>query len=89
MKNLILICFCCIITSGTIAQGEFGKNTKTDEGQDTIQRTNRDPDRHYFDLGLGLGLDYGGAIGSKFTYVPFRHLGVFGSFVPIPRASVE
>lgn len=32
-----------------------------------------------FDLGFGLGLDYGGIIGVKLNVVPIKHLGIFVS----------
>lgn len=31
----------------------------------------------YSDIGLGLGLDYGGVLGAKFTYTPIKYLGIF------------
>jgi hypothetical protein len=32
---------------------------------------------HYTDIGLGLGIDYGGVFGAKFTYSPVKYLGIF------------
>jgi hypothetical protein len=34
---------------------------------------------HYTDIGLGLGIDYGGVLGAKFTYSPLKYLGVFAA----------
>jgi hypothetical protein len=35
---------------------------------------------HFLDLGVGLGLDYGGLIGAKLSYIlPFPHISVFGA----------
>ena len=33
----------------------------------------------YSDIGLGLGLDYGGVLGAKFTYTPIKYLGIFAA----------
>ncbi len=33
----------------------------------------------YTDVGLGLGLDYGGVFGGKFTYTPIKYLGIFAA----------
>lgn len=30
------------------------------------------------DMGIGLGLDYGGILGVRLTYLPIRYLGIFG-----------
>jgi hypothetical protein len=35
--------------------------------------------RHYVDLGLGFGLDYGGLIGVKAAYIPIPYLSVFAA----------
>lgn len=35
---------------------------------------------HFVDLGLGVGLDYGGLVGAKVAfYMPFRQISVFGA----------
>jgi len=34
---------------------------------------------HYNDFGIGLGLDYGGILGVKYTYSPIKYLGLFGA----------
>jgi hypothetical protein len=34
---------------------------------------------HTTDIGLGLGLDYGGVFGAKFTYSPIKYLGIFAA----------
>jgi hypothetical protein len=33
----------------------------------------------YSDIGLGLGLDYGGVLGAKYTYTPVKYFGVFAA----------
>jgi hypothetical protein len=33
----------------------------------------------YTDVGLGLGIDYGGVFGGKFTYTPIKYLGIFAA----------
>jgi hypothetical protein len=36
--------------------------------------------KHFFDLGIGLGLDYGGIIGAKLSYIlPFPYISIFGA----------
>lgn len=34
---------------------------------------------HYVDVGLGLGMDYGGVFGGKITWSPLKYLGVFAA----------
>lgn len=34
---------------------------------------------HTTDIGLGLGIDYGGIFGAKFTYSPVKYLGIFAA----------
>lgn len=36
-------------------------------------------DSSKFDAGFGFGLDYGGTLGVKFTYLPTKWLGIFGA----------
>ena len=41
---------------------------------------NRQNQNHFLDLGIGLGLDYGGILGAKIAYIfPFPYISVFGS----------
>jgi hypothetical protein len=48
--------------------------------QDTIQKITviKKMELHKHDLGLGLGLDYGGIIGAKCAFIPVPFLSVFG-----------
>jgi hypothetical protein len=56
----------------------FGKaEHQLDVVPDSIVRKYDFP--HYNDIGLGLGLDYGGILGVKYTYTPVEYFGVFGA----------
>ena len=72
MRKVILSCAVLLISINVFTQIEstdFGQEGKTEIIE--IKKT--------FDLGFGLGLDYGGIIGAKFTFVPIKHLGIFVS----------
>ena len=80
MRVLFIFCLLFFLSFPLLSQ-EFGNNTKGT--QDTVETDlpidYSDP-WHEFDIGLGLGLDYGGVMGAKFTYLPFKHFGFFASF---------
>ena len=44
-----------------------------------LQRSKPTLDRHWVDLGIGVGLDYGGFVGIKGAFLPIPNLSVFGS----------
>ena len=44
-----------------------------------LQRSTPTLDRHWVDLGVGVGLDYGGFVGIKGAFLPIPNLSVFGS----------
>lgn len=72
MRKTILslaILFVSIVVFAQTEGDEFGQEGQTE----TIEIS------RMFDLGFGLGLDYGGLIGAKFTFVPVKHLGIFVS----------
>ncbi len=35
--------------------------------------------KRFFDIGFGLGLDYGGLIGTKLSFLPIQHISLFGA----------
>ncbi len=40
---------------------------------------NREIPKRFFDIGFGLGLDYGGIIGAKLSLLPIQHISLFGA----------
>jgi len=44
-----------------------------------IIRQNKKTERRWGDFGFGLGLDYGGLVGVKFTFYPISHMGIFAA----------
>ncbi len=66
--SLAIIIISVFVFSQTESTG-FGQEDKTEIIE--IKRN--------LDLGFGFGLDYGGLIGAKFTFVPIKHLGIFVS----------
>ncbi|MFA5418760.1 MAG: hypothetical protein WC341_09900, partial [Bacteroidales bacterium] len=45
----------------------------------TINKKSMGPERQQIDIGLGLGIEYGGFLGAQVEYMPISHLGVFAS----------
>jgi len=76
MKVLFLI-FTAIFLYSSFAftQGDFGQNVVTPQKVEE-PKVYRD---QKIDLGFGIGLDYGGFIGAKVCYSPFRYIGLFAN----------
>lgn len=69
-KQLFLFLILLMIGLQVIAQQEFRYKTIETSQQGT-------PERNKFDLGLGMGIEYGGFLGAQLEYVAIPRLGVF------------
>lgn len=70
-KMVLAVIATVVVASGSYAQESVGVGSETQSPEVS---------NHFFDLGVGLGLDYGGLIGAKLSYIlPFPYLSVFGA----------
>ncbi len=69
---LILILFLSMVST---AQEKFASNVKANKLE--VQKPEIVELKRFFDIGFGFGLDYGGMMGVKGTFVPIKHLGIF------------
>ena len=80
--KLRFILYCIIFIFPLTAFPQVTKDNTTGETNYKIRSVNKDSVKSALDmasLGFGLGIDYGGLIGMKFTYYPIRPVGVFAS----------
>jgi hypothetical protein len=75
MKKSLLFAICLAFSTLTMAQSKWIDGSREGFGQeDHVKEYPRK-----FDMGFGLGLDYGGLLGGKISLVPFKYVSVFGS----------
>lgn len=77
-KEFRLFFLLMILPSLLFAQGEFAGNVKAHK-QAVDEKPAPVEVKRVFDLGTGMGLDYGGLLGIKGTFVPIKYLGIFAS----------
>ena len=79
MKKLTLIATILILLFSTtlFAQTDFATNGNGNKSGD--QEYEKIEMKRIFDIGFGFGLDYGGLIGAKATFIPIKYLGIFAS----------
>ena len=79
MKKLTVLLSLIFISGILFSQGEYGESVKSTETSATSAPSQKTKERHKFDIGFGVGLDYGGLIGTKVSFVPLKHLAIFVS----------
>lgn len=79
MKKLTVLLSLVFITSILYSQGEFGETVKSAETTAKSAPAPKTNERNMFDVGFGFGLDYGGLIGAKVSFVPIKYLAIFVS----------
>jgi hypothetical protein len=79
MKTINMLIALIFVFSVSYSQNDFGKNANQPTATSETTSAESSNERHKFDIGFGFGLDYGGFIGAKISYVPIKHLAVFGS----------
>lgn len=77
MKKVILLTVVSFFSFMAFGQVDFASNVKKDEVPEKKQELVEI--KRTVDVGVGLGLDYGGIIGLQLTYIPIKYLGVIAS----------
>ncbi len=76
-RTCALVFICLLFNGLNLSSQEEFKYKNLSEAQIAAQRDLYDT--HQFDLGFGLGMDYGGLIGAQMGYSPIKYLDLFGS----------
>lgn len=77
MKKTNLLILILLLSTLVFSQTDFASNVKANKGEEL--KPEKIELKKIFDIGFGFGLDYGGLIGVKATFIPIKHLGVFVS----------
>jgi len=77
MKKISLLILILSFSTTLLAQTNIASDGNGNNSG--AQETEKIEIKKIFDLGFGLGLDYGGLIGAKATFIPIKHLGIFAS----------
>ncbi|NQT78151.1 MAG: hypothetical protein HQ565_10580 [Bacteroidetes bacterium] len=77
IKKINLLTLILLFSTVVFAQTNITSNVKENKGEE--QETEKIEIKKIFDLGFGIGLDYGGLIGAKATFIPIKYLGIFVS----------
>lgn len=77
MRKINLLTLILLFSTTLFAQTGFAGNG--DGNKSGAQETEKIEMKRIFDLGFGCGLDYGGLIGAKATFIPVKYIGIFAS----------
>jgi hypothetical protein len=84
MKRIILTALTCLTLFLSPAFSQTEEVVESQPAQQTSASSEKKPaetvKNHVVDLGIGIGLDYGGIVGVKLAYIfPYPHVSIFAS----------